>query len=66
MIPHGVNGVCFAFKYSVVAFFPYVPYEKPRDELPESVEDGVLKRMSVLALDGVCNVALLSVGSYVE
>ena len=37
-----------------------VPYEKARDELLDSIENGVLKRMSMPVLYGVCNVALLS------
>ena len=34
VIPYGINGVLFAFKDSDVVFFPYVPNEKPWDELP--------------------------------
>ena len=66
MIPYRVNEVCFTLKDSAIMFFPNIPYEETGDELPESVENGVLKRMSMPVLDGVCNVALLFVSSSVE
>ena len=66
VIPDGVNGVFFAFKESIVAFLPNIPYEKPRDELPNFVEDGVLIRMIMLVLDGVSNITLLFISSSAE
>ena len=63
MIPDGVNRVCFSFKDSVVAFLPYVPNEKPRDELPKFIEDGILIRVIMPILDGISNIALLTISS---
>ena len=53
MIPYSIDGVCFTLKDFVFMVLPDVPNEKAEDELPESVENGVFKRMSVLVLDGV-------------
>ena len=47
MIPDGVNRINFSFKYSIVSFLPNVLDEKPREELPKFVENGIFKRMSV-------------------
>ena len=63
MIPYGVNGVCFPFKNFDVVLLPYVPYKKSRDELPKSVEDGILIRVIMPVLDGVSNVTLFSISS---
>ena len=64
MISNGVNRVSFSFKDSVVSFLPNVPDEKPREELPKFVEDGILIRVIMPVLDGVSNVALLTVSYF--
>ena len=64
MIPDGVNRISFSFKDSTVAFLPNVPYENPREELPKSVEDGILIRVIMPVLDGVSNVSLLMISYF--
>ena len=64
MIPDGVNRVSFSFKDSVVSFLPNVLDEKPKEELPKSVEDGIFIRVIMLVLDGVSDVSLLMVSSF--
>ena len=59
MIPDGVNRVSFSFKVSVVPFLPNVPDEKPREELPKSIEEGILIRVLMPVLDGVNNISPL-------
>ena len=64
MIPDGVNRVSFSFKYSTVSFLPNVPDEKPREELPKYVEDGILIRVIMPVLDGVSNIVLLTISDF--
>ena len=61
--PNNFNGSGFIFKNPKVTFLPNVPDEEPREELPKSVEDGILIRVIMLVLDGVSNITLLSISS---
>ena len=46
--PNGFHRVAFSLKYSEVSFFLDSPDKEARDELPDSIENGVLKGMLVL------------------
>ena len=50
--PNGFHRVSFSLKDPEVSLFPDSPDKEARDELPDSIENGVLKGMLVPMFDG--------------
>ena len=60
----GFHKVDFPFKYPEISFFPNTLDQEARHELPDVIENGILKRMLVPIFDGISYTAWASICSF--